>query len=88
VVEAELIATCLALGKQYRLQRRIRRAESVSKVLFATALRLAANRELLAAGGADLVERRRAFAAEIRAVIRRIDAIDTLASARLAGLIA
>ena len=58
--------SCLALGKQYRLQRRIRSAESVSKVLFETALRLARNRDLLEPGAPDLVERRRAFADEIR----------------------
>jgi glycerol-3-phosphate O-acyltransferase len=87
IEESSFLATCLALGKQYRLQRRLRRTESVSKVLFATALRLARNRELLEPGAADLVDRRRAFAAEIRAVIKRIDTIDLLAASRLAGLI-
>ncbi|MGH7790492.1 MAG: 1-acyl-sn-glycerol-3-phosphate acyltransferase, partial [Candidatus Binatia bacterium] len=87
IEETAFLATCLALGKQYLLQRRIRRAESVSKVLFGTALRLARNRGLLEPGAADLLDRRRAFAAEIRAVIRRIDAIDALAASRLAGLI-
>jgi glycerol-3-phosphate O-acyltransferase len=87
IEEAAFLTTCLALGKQYRLQRRIRRTESVSKVLFATALRLAQNRELLDPAAGDVVERRRAFAAEIRAVIRRIDAVDALAASRLAGLI-
>jgi glycerol-3-phosphate O-acyltransferase len=85
--ESSFLATCLALGKQYHLQRRIRQAESVSKVLFATALRLARNRDLLDPASADLVERRRAFAAEIRAVIRRIHAVDALVASRLAGLI-
>jgi glycerol-3-phosphate O-acyltransferase len=85
--EGAFLTTCLALGKQNRLQRRIRRTESVSKVLFATALRLAHNRGLVDPGAPDLPERRRAFAAEIRAVIRRIDAIDALAASRLAGLI-
>jgi glycerol-3-phosphate O-acyltransferase len=87
IEETGFLTTCLALGKQYRLQRRIRRTESVSKVLFTTALRLAANRGLVEPGAPDLLERRRAFAAEIRAVIRRIDAIDALAASRLAGLI-
>ena len=87
VEEAAFLTTCLALGKQYRLQRRIRRTESVSKVLFGTALRLAQNRELLDPAASDVAERRRAFAAEIRAVIRRIDAVDALAASRLAGLI-
>ena len=87
VDETNFLNTCLALGKQYRLQRRIRRTESVSKVLFGTALRLARNRDLVDVGSPDLLDRRRAFAAELRAVIRRIDAIDALAASRLAGLI-
>ncbi|MBX3027362.1 glycerol-3-phosphate 1-O-acyltransferase [bacterium] len=87
VDEAAFLSTCLALGKQYRLQRRIRREESVSKVLFATALRLARNYALLAPDGPELADRRRAFARDMRAVIRRIDAIDTLAASRVAGLI-
>ena len=41
------LGRCMGLGKQYLLQRRIRSAESVSKVLFETALRLARNRGLL-----------------------------------------
>jgi glycerol-3-phosphate O-acyltransferase len=85
--EAAFLSTCLALGRQYRLQRRIRRSESVSKVLFAAALRLARNRELIDGSAADLVEHRRGFAAEIRSVIRRIDAVDALAAARQTGVI-
>jgi len=87
VDETRFLATCLALGKQYRLQRRIRSTESVSKVLFETALRLARNRNLIQSGDADVVGRRRAFAEELRDVIRRIDAIGALAASRLAGLI-
>jgi glycerol-3-phosphate O-acyltransferase len=86
VKDEDLLGECLGLGKQYRLQRRIRNAESISKVLFATALRLARNRQLVpgaAVGGPDA---RRAFAAEIRDVIRRSDAIDALAAARRAGI--
>jgi glycerol-3-phosphate O-acyltransferase len=81
------LGRCMGLGKQYLLQRRIESAESVSKVLFDTALKLARNRELLDPGPADLVERRRAFAEEIRAAIRRTDAIELLAKSRVAGLI-
>lgn len=84
--EPEFLATCMALGKQYRLQRRIQREESLSKVLFTTALRLADNRGLLTPGP-ELGERRRSFAAEIRAVIDRIDAVDALAARRVAGAI-
>ncbi len=81
------LGRCMGLGKQYLLQRRIRSAESVSKVLFETALRLAGNRGLLETGAADLAERRKAFADEIRDAIRRADAIELLAQSRVAGLI-
>lgn len=87
VEEAAFLATCLKLGNQYRLQRRIRQAESVSKLLFANAFRLAANRGLLEPGTAGLAERRRAFSGELRSTIRRVDAIDALAASRRAGFI-
>ncbi len=85
--EDKFLARCLALGKQYQLQRRITRAESLSKVLFGTALRLARNRGLIDGDGGDLDERRKEFAGEIRAAVRRVDAIDTLAASRRAGLL-
>ncbi|HYB13483.1 MAG TPA: glycerol-3-phosphate 1-O-acyltransferase [Myxococcota bacterium] len=82
-----LLAQCLALGKQYRLQRRIQSAESVSRVLFETALRLARNRGLLESGTPDLALRRAAFAREIREAIRRVEGIAGLAASRRAGVI-
>ena len=87
VDESAFLARCLSLGKQYRLQGRISNAESVSKVLFETALRLARNRGLLDPDVPNLAERRRAFAEEINAAIRRVDIIDALAASRRAGLI-
>jgi glycerol-3-phosphate O-acyltransferase len=85
--EKRFVAGCLALGKQYVLQRRIRSAESVSKVLFETAVRLAKNRNLLDGASSDVALRRRQFADEIRDAVRRVDAIDALAASRRAGLI-
>ncbi len=76
---------CLALGEQYLLQRRIESAESVSMVLFGTALDLAANRGLLEPGP-DVAARREAFRAEIRTVLARIDRVDVLVAGRAAGL--
>ena len=84
--EPAFIASSLALAQQYQLQRRVHSAESVSKVLFATALRLAKNRRLVDPGP-DVGERRQRFAAEIRDALRRVDAIGALAQARRAGLI-
>ena len=85
--EASFQNDCLALGKQYTLQRYIKSAESVSKTLFGTALKLASNRELTDPGGEDLAARRGAFAEELREAIRRVDAVQALVDARNAGLI-
>ena len=87
VEEAAFLRECLAIGRQYRLQRRIGSAESVSRVLFQTALKLADNRGLLDPGGAERAEERRAFAEELRDALRRVDAIAALAASRRAGLI-
>jgi glycerol-3-phosphate O-acyltransferase len=87
VDEPAFLSRCMALSTQYRLQGRIRSGESVSKVLFETALRLARNRGLLDAATPDLGARRHAFAEEIRAAIRRAEAVDVLAASRRAGLI-
>ncbi len=80
-----ILEDALALGGQYNLQRRIHSGESVSVVLFSTALELAANRGLLEPGP-DVADRRREFAAEIRATLRSIEAIDALAAGQATGL--
>jgi glycerol-3-phosphate O-acyltransferase len=85
--ESACVARCMGLGRQYHLQRRIQSASSISQPLLRSALRLAGNRGLLEPGAQDLAVRRRAFAEEIRAVLRRIDAVDALAASRRAGLI-
>jgi glycerol-3-phosphate O-acyltransferase len=85
--ETTFLTRCLARGKQYQLQRRIQSSESVSKVLFGTALKLAGNRGLLETGAERIGERRQAFADELGEVIRRIDAIAALAAARRTGVI-
>lgn len=85
--EADFLTRCLALGKQYQLQRQIRSAESVSRALFQTALSLARNRGLIDPSKKDLAARRAVFAEEIRGAIRRVDAIDALDAGRRAGLL-
>jgi glycerol-3-phosphate O-acyltransferase len=85
--EGRCVDRCMGLGNQYYLQRRIHSTASVSQLLIRTALRLAGNRGLLEPGAPDLVERRQAFAEEIRRAVRRVDAIDALAASRRAGLI-
>ncbi len=77
--EKQLLQECLALGKQYRMQRRIAAEESVSQLLFGNGLKLAANRGLLERGSA---EQRLAFARQLAEVLDRVDRIAALAAAR------
>ena len=83
--EKRFLALCLGVGRQYKLQKRIHAADSISKVLFQTALRLARNRELLREGDAGSTAARLAFAKEIHDVLRRVDIIVALAASRRAG---
>ena len=82
----ELAGAAMALGKQYHLQGRIRSPESVSSELFASALQLAANRGLLDESP-DAAPRRRAFAADLRDVVYRLETLQALATASDAGLL-
>lgn len=83
--EKRFLSVCLGVGRQYKLQRRIHAADSISKVLFQTALRLAKNRELLDGSRSDARAARLAFAAEIQDVLRRVDIVVALAASRRAG---
>lgn len=86
--DEKLLAECIAWGRQYALQRRLRSVESVSMHLLRNGLRLASNRGLLAGDRAELGARRDRLASELRTTIRRLDAIDALDSARRAGALA
>lgn len=83
---AAFLDRCMASGKQYHLQHRIRSAESVSRVLYETALKLASNRGLVEPGSTDLRERREELAVQIRDVLSRIETMSALQAARMAGL--
>jgi glycerol-3-phosphate O-acyltransferase len=83
--EKRFLANCIGVGRQYKLQKRIHAADSISKVLFQTALRLARNRELLLEGDGRCGPARLAFAQEIHDVLRRVDIIVALAASRRAG---
>lgn len=79
--EKRFLAACGDVGRQYMLQRRIQSAESVSRHLFQTGLQLAKNQKLLETSD-TLVERRAAFAAMLRDVLRRINTIELQAWSR------
>jgi glycerol-3-phosphate O-acyltransferase len=85
--ERGFLDACVGLGRQYHLQRRVHSAESVSKVLFETALKVADNRGLVHSTEPEIAQWRRVFAEQIRASLRRIDAVEALAASRRAGLI-
>jgi glycerol-3-phosphate O-acyltransferase len=86
VEEEPFLRDCLALGRQYALQRRVEKQESVSKAIFASALKLARNRGLCDPATPDLAARRRAFAHELREAIRRVEGVQALVRARQAGV--
>jgi glycerol-3-phosphate O-acyltransferase len=79
--DAEVTRRALGLGHQYVAQGRLRSSESVSVLLFTTALQLARNRGLFEPGE-DLAKRRAAFLTELRDLLRRIDRIEDLAIRR------
>jgi glycerol-3-phosphate O-acyltransferase len=78
--DSDVVRGALGLGRQYVAQHRLRSSESVSALLFQTALQLARNRGLLE--GEDLAARRAAFLAELRDLVRRLDRIEELAIRR------
>ena len=82
--DAEVTRRALGLGHQYVAQRRLRSSESVSVLLFQTALQLARNRGLFDPGE-DLAKRRAAFLTELRNLLRRIDYIEDLATRATSG---
>jgi glycerol-3-phosphate O-acyltransferase len=63
--EKRFLQACLDRARMYRIEERLFSGESASQVLFKSALALARNRGLLE-DGADVLERRKAFAAEVR----------------------
>jgi len=74
IIEAEFVRSCLSVGRQYQLQGRIASAEAISSELFKTALKLAANRNLLSPTD-DVAERRNAFRVQLDDVLRRLDVL-------------
>jgi glycerol-3-phosphate O-acyltransferase len=78
IEEKELTNMALGLGRQYAAQTRVRSTEAVSALLFATARQVAGDQGLLAPAP-DLDERRMAFLIELRAIVRDIDHVESIA---------
>src|SRR6201997_1217125 len=75
ISEKELTKLALGVGKQYAAQGRVRSNEAVSALLFATARQVVSDQGLLQAVP-DLAERRAAFLAELRAILRDMDRVE------------
>jgi glycerol-3-phosphate O-acyltransferase len=89
IVEKEFLDECGGVGRQMLLQGRLHGPESLSRELFASALKLAANADLVDPGREELAERRQAFAARMRDVLTRlitIDGIDAASRREAAGV--
>ena len=78
VDEQKFLAQCVAVGRQYVLQKRLGNPECVSRELFTNALALAANRGLLQSGADGLADKRRRFAEEAAAAVTDVAAIGQL----------
>ena len=76
--ESRFLSQCLKTGKQQLLQGRVFSAESISKSLYETGLKLANYKGLLAA---DQQEARDEFHQEFRRISRRLDEILAIALA-------
>ncbi len=74
IVETDrFVASCLKVGRQYQLQRRIVSGEAISVELFKSGLKLAANRGLCDPYHPERAEGRVALAAELHDVLRRLE---------------
>src|SRR5262245_36172117 len=78
VTEPEFLDECGGVGRQMLLQGRLHGPESLSRELFSSALKLAANQDLIGPGGEELAPARQAFAARLRDLVARLIVIDEI----------
>src|SRR5262249_38589285 len=78
VADAAFLDECGGVGRQMLLQGRLHGPESLSRELFSSALKLAANQDLIGPGGEELARGRRALAARLRELVGRLMLIDEI----------
>ncbi|MEA2167926.1 MAG: glycerol-3-phosphate O-acyltransferase [Solirubrobacteraceae bacterium] len=78
VDEKEFLDECMGAGRQMLLQGRLQAPEAVSRELFASALKLAGNRDILDPGREVVKEGRRAWYDEICDVVVRLEHVRKL----------
>ena len=79
IAEKELTKLALGVGRQYVAQGRVRSNESVSALLFTTARQVAADQHLLEQSP-NLSERRQAFVAELRDILRDMNTVEQISA--------
>ncbi|WP_304117535.1 glycerol-3-phosphate 1-O-acyltransferase [Mycolicibacterium bacteremicum] len=78
IAEPDLTKLALGVGRQHVAQGKVRSAESVSALLFATARQVVADQNLLRRAP-DLSERREAFLREIRGILADLNTVEKTA---------
>jgi glycerol-3-phosphate O-acyltransferase len=81
IMEKDFLDECVGVGQQMLLQGRLHGPESLSRELFSSALKLAANLDLIDPGREELAQRRHAFAVRMRDVVARLIVIDEIDAA-------
>jgi glycerol-3-phosphate O-acyltransferase len=81
--KAQFLDECLGVGRQLLLQGQLHGPESVSQELYAAALQLAENRDVVDPGREEVRLARQRFLAEIEEVLERVSHIGRLDAARL-----
>lgn len=81
IKQKDLTDLALGLGRQYVAQARVRSSEPVSTLLFATARQVVDDQHLIEPAP-DLTERRSAFLAELRNILRDFDYVGKIARNR------
>jgi glycerol-3-phosphate O-acyltransferase len=81
------LTECMGYGRQMLLQGRLHAPEAVSRELFATAMRQAANRDILDPGRDEVAAGRQAWYDEVCDVIDRLKTVEQLDSALLEEVI-
>lgn len=83
--EEQFLLECIGYGQQLSLQGRVKSKDSVSRELYAAALKLAENRELVDPLGDDVAARRTEFLSEVDQLRSRLAQIATVEAAESRG---
>ena len=78
IEDKEFLDECGGVGQQMLLQGQLHGPESLSRELFSSAMKLAANLDLIDPGRDELARNRQAFAARLRGVVARLIMIDEI----------